>query len=62
MGIIGSMAFWRRKPATIEVIRGVDGKVKMLLTDGISQQKLAELKALIPTLDRKTRTIDLRAN
>jgi hypothetical protein len=62
MGITDRLAFWRRKPATIEVIRGVDGKVKMLLTDGISQQKLAELKALIPTLDRKTRTIDLRAN
>jgi hypothetical protein len=31
MGITGRLAFWRRKPATIEVIRGVDGKVKMLV-------------------------------
>lgn len=52
-----------RPNVRIWVARGDDGRVRMLVTEGVlSKRHLDMLRAIVPTITQEQRCIDLRAN
>lgn len=50
-------------PVRIWIARGDDGKVRMLVTEGVlSKRHLDTLKAIVPTITHPQRQIELKSN